>query len=86
MKTLKEQIIDKLLSTKPSGYILQDVEEDLLVMMEDVVRGLLSDMKYLKDENKRLLNEKLNSNEIIEELYEQIDELKEKINDMKDGY
>lgn len=78
---MKEEIIKKYLANKFTGYILDENEEELINMFTDIVNGLSQDIKYLKDETKRLVNENLNYEEYIEELKDQIKELKNKEKD-----
>jgi hypothetical protein len=51
-------------------------DDSIIDIVEDIVRGLLQDIKYISDENKRLNNENLNLKEHIEELEDQIKYLK----------
>lgn len=79
MKSLKEQIIERFTQDKSKFYELTDNELEMVDIMEDVIKGLQQDYKYMSDQYKRELNDKLNFQEIIAEQEEQIKELKEKL-------
>jgi hypothetical protein len=77
--TLKEQIVKTFLNGKTPLYIIQEGEQQLIDIMEDVINGLLEEKKYLNDNYNRILDTKLNQDEIISEQKDLIKQLKKEI-------
>ncbi len=74
----KNEITSRFLKDKSAYYELSSGETELINLSSNIIEELLDDIKYLKEENKRILNDKLNSEEIIDELRENIKELKKR--------
>jgi hypothetical protein len=80
---LKQQITNKFLQDKPKFYIIKENEQELIDLMDDVIKGIQEEKKYLNDNYKRVLNEKLNLEEIVDEQNEKIKILKKEIERLK---
>ncbi len=76
----KKEITGKFLKDKSTYYELSSGETEIINISSNIIEELLDEMKYLREENKRILNEKLNNEEVIEELREKIKELKTRQN------
>jgi hypothetical protein len=72
---IKKDLITKHLEFKSKTYELSKGEEEIIDKTSSIIESILEDSKYLTDTNKRLLNEKLNLEETVEELRDKIKEL-----------
>jgi hypothetical protein len=75
----EKEIVKKFLEDKPKDYEIQEGEQQLINLMVDVINGLMDEKKYINGNYKRVLDEKLNLEEIVDEQRDTIKELKKEI-------
>lgn len=73
---IKKELTNQFLQDKTKLYELTSTENEILNLAASILESKLDEYEYLEKENKRLLNEKLNLEDIVDELREQIKELK----------
>lgn len=77
----KNNITEQFLQDKSSLYELSSGEQELIDLSSRIIEDLLEDIKYINEEKKRILNDKLNQDEIIDELREETKRLKRMLED-----